>query len=128
MAEDRTLTDQLDSRGLQSKLKPERIQESLEEERIQSRLKPERIQALLAEVPGWSVGEDAGSLTRTYEFPTVRAAGLFVRLVAEIGESAGYLPDVDLRYLEVTVTIHTREDDGLFDLDFAVARILDSRP
>lgn len=106
----------------------ERIQAQLEEGRIQSRLKPERIQALLAEVPGWSADEDTGSLTRTYEFPTVRAAGLFVQLAAEIGDGMGYVPEVDLRSRAVTVTITSSQEDGLFELDFNVARILDSRP
>lgn len=105
----------------------ERIQAQLEEERIQSQLKPERIQALLTEVPGWSVGEDPVSLTRTYEFPSVRAAGLFIELVAEVGDSMGYVPAVDLRSLAVTVTITTSQEEGLFELDFNVARILDNR-
>ncbi|MFW6175549.1 MAG: 4a-hydroxytetrahydrobiopterin dehydratase [Acidobacteriota bacterium] len=105
----------------------ERIQAQLEEERIHSQLKPERIQALLTDVPGWSLGEDAGSLKRTYEFPTVRAAGLFMELVAELGNSMGYVPAVDLRSLAVTVTIATRQEDGPLELDFDVARILDNR-
>lgn len=121
------LAERLKAERIQSKLKAERIQSQLKAERIQSQLKAERIQALLVQVPGWSVAGDGASLTRTYELPTLQAAALFVQLVAAIGEATGYMPDVDLRYLEVELRVATGTDDGLTELDFDVARVLDSR-
>jgi 4a-hydroxytetrahydrobiopterin dehydratase len=119
--------EQLKAERIQSKLKAERIQERLKAERIQSQLKAERIQALLSEVPGWEVGEDGASLTRTYDLPSLRASGLFVQLVLKIGEQTGYVPEIAVRYLEVTLTIATAHNEGLTELDFDVARALDSR-
>lgn len=127
MVETPDLTDGPMPHTIRSKLAAERIQQNLSREDIQPQLKPERIQALQAEVPGWSIGKNAGSLTRTYDFPTVRAAGLFIQLVAEVGDSMGYVPEVDLRSLAATVTVSTSQEDGLFELDFDVARILDNR-
>lgn len=51
----------------------------------------------------------------------------FVALVAEIGEQGGYVPDVDLRLLEVTVRIDTQVGEPLTALDFEVARALELR-
>lgn len=127
MSEPRDRTDRSGPEQIRSQLKPERIQEPLEAEQIQAELKPERIQAHLAELPGWSVADGGSSLVRTYEFPTVRASALFVQLIAEIGDAAGYLPDIDLRYLKVTVAVDTSQKQGLHDLDFTIARMLDSR-
>jgi 4a-hydroxytetrahydrobiopterin dehydratase len=112
---------------ISEQLKAERIEAKLKAERIQSQLKAERIQALLSDVPGWEVGEDGASLTRTYDLPSLRAAGLFVQLVLEMGEQTGYVPAIGVRYLEVTLTIATARNEGLTELDFDVARVLDSR-
>jgi len=111
-----------------SKLKAERIQGKLKAERIQSKLAPRRVEALLAEVPGWEVAEDGRSLRRVYELPTLRAAGLLVQLAMEIGEAAGQVPDVELRYLEVTLTVAGSANDGLAESDFRLARMIDARP
>jgi len=114
--------------NVRSKLKAERIQEKLKAERIQSKLGTGRIDELLAEVPGWEVAEDGRSLRRVYELPTLRAAGLFVQLATEVGEAAGQVPDVDLRYLEVTLTVAGAANEGLAETDFRLARMLDGRP
>jgi pterin-4a-carbinolamine dehydratase len=113
--------------NIRSKLKAERIQDKLKAERIQSKLEVPRLEELLAEVPGWAVGEDGRSLRRVYELPTLRAAGLFVQLATEIGEAAGQVPDVDLRYLEVTLTVAGPANDGIAETDFQLARMLDGR-
>ena len=113
--------------NVRSKLKAERIQEKLKAERIQSKLGTGRIDELLAEVPGWEVGEDGHSLRRVYELPTLRAAGLFVQLATEVGEAAGQVPDIDLRYLEVTLTVAGSGNEGVTETDFRLARMLDGR-
>lgn len=113
---------------ISERLKAERIQERLKAERIQERLKAERIQERLAEVPDWSLDEGGRSLERTYEFPTIRAAALFVGLVTEIGEATGFVPEIDIRYLEVRLRVDTTQREGVTSLDFEIARIIDSRP
>jgi 4a-hydroxytetrahydrobiopterin dehydratase len=116
---------QLRPERIGSKLKSERVQTRLKPERVQTRLRPERIQAQLEELPGWELAGDGRALERTYLFPTIRAAVAFVALVAEIGEAEGYVPDVDLRHLEVTLRVATSAGAGVTELDFDVARRLD---
>jgi 4a-hydroxytetrahydrobiopterin dehydratase len=118
---------QLRPERIGSKLKSERVQTRLKPERVQTRLRPERIQAQLADLPGWELADDGQALERTYLFPTIRAAVAFVALVAEIGDAEGYVPDVDLRHLEVTLQVATRAEAGVTELDFDVARLFDQR-
>ena len=121
----------LKSERVQSQLRPERVGAQLKSERVQSRLKPERvhtrlrperIQKRLKELPGWELAGDGRSLERTHLFPTIRAAVAFVALVAEIGDAEGYVPDVDLRHLEVTLRVATSAEASITELDFDVAR------
>jgi len=119
---------------LNSKLKAERIQQSLADKTLHDKLKAERIQERLAALPGWDAVRDGSALRRRVELPTVRAAGLFANLAAEIGASAGVRPAIHLHGREVTVTVATSagpghgsdpdEGDGLTDLDFDVAELL----
>lgn len=135
--------------GQQSQLKPERVQSQLKPERVQSRLRPggdlqperigerlkservqaplitERIQAKLDGLRGCEAAEDGGALERTYLFPTIRAAVAFVVLVAEIGEANDFLPDIDLRYFEITLRVSISAGSGLTELDFDAARLFD---
>ena len=117
----------LKSERVQSQLRPERIGSTLKSERVQTRLRPERIQERLEELPGWALAGDGRALERTYLFPTIRAVVAFVALVAEIGEAEGYVPDVDLRHLEVTLRVATSTEAGVTELDFDVAHFLDMR-
>lgn len=113
--------------SIQSKLKAERIQEELKAERIQSKLAAPRLAELLAEAPGWEVGEDGRSLRRVYRFPTPRAAGLFAQLAAEVGAADGRTPSVHLRAPEVLLTVCGDARDGLGEADFRLARRFDGR-
>jgi len=45
-------------------------------------------------------------------------------MVTEIGDQDGYVPEIDLRVLEVTVRIDTHVGEPLTALDFEVARSL----
>lgn len=106
-------------------LKAERIQEKLKAERIQQPLKAERIQERLAEIPGWRATDDPTALTRTYDLPTLRGAGLFVDLALETAAATGYAPEIDVRGCEVTVRVATAPGQGISDLDFDWAKLLD---
>lgn len=126
------IQSQLKSERVQEQLRPERlgaqlksepVQSRLKPERVQTRLRPERIQAQLEELPGWEITGDGRALERTYLFSTLRAAVAFVALVTAIGEAEGYVPDVDLRHLEVRVRVATSTEAGVTELDFDVARI-----
>lgn len=121
------IQSELKAERIQSKLKAERIQEKLKAERIQSKLDAPRLVELLAEVPGWEIGEDGRSLRRGYRFPTPSAAGLFAQLAAEVGAANGRTPSVHLRAPEVLLTVPADPKDGIGEADFRLARRLDGR-
>ena len=110
------------------RLKAERIQERLKAERIQEPLAAARIRDRLAELSGWSPSRNGQALQKTFLFPTLRAAALFVQLVYELGEAAGFVPAVDARYLKVTLRISTRRGSGVSDLDFDIAHLFQLTP
>ena len=115
------------SQAIHSKLKAERIQSKLKAERIQSKLEAARLAELLAEVPGWEIGEDGRSLRRVYRFPTPRTAALFAQLAIEAGSVDGRSPGVHLRHPEVAVTLPAVPEEGIAEADFRLARQLDGR-
>lgn len=114
----------LKAERIQSKLKAERIQERLKAERIQHPLAAERIRERLAETPGWAVDEEADALVRSYDQPSLRAAGLFVELVLAIAEPTGYVPRIELHGRQVTVRVATSRGSGITDLDFEWVELL----
>ena len=115
----------LKAERVQSKLKAERIQEKLKAERIQEPLKAERIQERLVEIPGWDLTEGGQALTRTYLFPTLRGASLFVALALETAEATGYAPEIAVRGREVRVRVASSPGVGLTPLDFDWTKLLD---
>lgn len=115
----------LKAERIQSKLKAERIQEKLKAERIQEPLEAERIQERLAEIPGWALDDDQAALTRTYDFPSLPTAGLFVELVLAIAGATGYTPEIDVRGREVAVRVATAPRSGISELDFEWVELLD---
>lgn len=100
-----------------SRLKLERVQQELKSERVQARMMSERIQAGFNALPDAEPADDSRALQRTYLFPTIRAAVAFVALVVELGEAEGYVPEVDLRHLEVTLRVATSAEAGVTELD-----------
>jgi len=112
---------------LRTKLKAERIQDRLSGHASRSPLAAGVLQTRLRDAPGWRVSSDSRSLQRAYALPSTRAAGLFVQFLLEVGEATGYIPDVDIRHHEITVTVATSTAMGVTDLDLDVVRILDLR-
>lgn len=112
--------------GGKGDLRPERLGGTgeLRPERLGEPLKVREIEERLAQLPGWRAVEGNRALARTFLFPSLRAAVGFVGMVTEIGEADGYVPEIDLRLLEVTVRVSTNVNEGLTALDFQVARSL----
>jgi 4a-hydroxytetrahydrobiopterin dehydratase len=75
--------------------------------------------ALLSTVPAWKV--EAGELVRTFQFADFRAAMRFVNRVAELAESAGHHPDIDIRYNRVRLALVTHDAGGITAKDFDLA-------
>lgn len=125
---DRTAETRSEDPQVSERLKAERIQERLKTERIQEPLAAARIRERLAELPGWSPSRNGQALQKTFLFPTLRAAGLFVQLVYELGEAAGFVPAIDAQYLEVTLRVTTRRGSGVTELDFDLAHLFQLTP
>jgi pterin-4a-carbinolamine dehydratase len=125
---DRTAETRSEDPQVSERLKAERIQERLKAERIQEPLAAARIRERLAELSGWSPSRNGQALQKSFLFPTLRAAGLFVQLVYEVGEAVGFVPDVNARYLEITLRVASSRGSGVTDLDFDLAHLFQLTP
>ena len=81
----------------------------------------EKSEALLKEVPGWALSEDATRIGRTFKFENFVEAMDFVRWVGHAAESAGHHPDITLGWGYATVTFYTHKIGGLHENDFILA-------
>lgn len=80
------------------------------------------------ELPGWLTARRDSALEWTSGLPTHRTAAAFVALVVEIGEAGGYVPELDLKGLEVMLRVATDGEEGLTELDFDVAGLFERSP
>jgi len=77
------------------------------------------IEAYLKTNPGWKL--DAGKLVRDWTFADFVQAMSFVNHVAELAESAGHHPDIDIRYNKVRLGLVSHDAGGITDKDAAMA-------
>lgn len=82
---------------------------------------------LLAQLPGWSIGERDGHqvLTRRYDFKGFMPGVDLVNRIAAIAEAEGHHPDLELAWGHLMVTLWTHAAGGLTENDFIVAAKLD---
>jgi 4a-hydroxytetrahydrobiopterin dehydratase len=66
-------------------------------------------------VSDWPEQDDA--LVREFELPSFPAAIQFVDRLAELAESEGHHPDIDIRYRRVTVHWTTHSEGGITEKD-----------
>ncbi len=83
----------------------------------------QEIQQLLKDVPQWQLVD--GHIERMFVFERFVDAIEFVNIVAEIAESAGHHPDIDIRYTSVRLVLVTHDAGGLTKKDFEVAKRID---
>ncbi len=89
-----------------------------------SKLSDETVQGKLAEIPGWSVAENA--LRKTFSFADFVQSMQFVNRLAIAAEAAQHHPDIDIRYSKVTVSLSTHDSGGITEKDFALAQEADA--
>ena len=87
---------------------------------------PEEIRNYMPDVPGWTLSDDAKSITREYKFADFIGAVNFVNLVADIAEEEGHHPDIKINYNKVSLTLSTHAIGGLSENDFIVAAKIDA--
>src|SRR3989338_6203590 len=81
------------------------------------------IKELLKHVDGWEV-EDA-ILSKQFDFVDFREAMGFVNKVAEVAESEGHHPDIQIHYSQVNIELWTHSINGLSENDFIIAAKID---
>ena len=69
--------------------------------------------------PRWKLQE--GKLVSQWTFKDFVAAMAFVNRVAEIAESAGHHPDIDIRYNRVLLGLVSHDAGGITSCDTAMA-------
>jgi 4a-hydroxytetrahydrobiopterin dehydratase len=79
---------------------------------------------VLKKCPEWEI--EGKALTRTVEFEEFTEAIDFVNALAEVAEEAHHHPDIDIRYLRVTVRLSTHEVGGISDADLEMAQRVDN--
>jgi len=84
-----------------------------------SALTDQQIAEKLKTLPAWSL--EAGELVRLFQFEDFQGAMRFVNQVAELAESAGHHPDIDIRYNRVRLALVTHDQGGITAKDFDLA-------
>ena len=78
-------------------------------------------EAMLPQVPGWELAEDAKSIHRRFEFKGFYKTMSFVNAMAWIANAENHHPDFTTGYNYCDVTFTTHAIDGLSDNDFICA-------
>jgi 4a-hydroxytetrahydrobiopterin dehydratase len=78
------------------------------------------VETALAELAGWERRGD--EIVKTFTRRDFRTAMSLVNRVADVAESAGHHPDIDIRWNKVTLALSTHSQGGLTEADFALAR------
>ncbi|MDQ7010653.1 MAG: 4a-hydroxytetrahydrobiopterin dehydratase [Mariprofundaceae bacterium] len=84
-------------------------------------LTPEAAEAMLAEVPGWELIEDATKLRRTFTFRNFVDAQAFASKVGDVSEAGNHHPDITFGWGYCTVVYFTHKIGGLHENDFIMA-------
>jgi len=84
-------------------------------------------EALMAQISGWQLAEDAKSISKQFKFKNFKEAIGFINRVGEIAESEGHHPDIHLtNYRQVRIDLSTHAIKGLSQNDFILAAKIDS--
>lgn len=80
----------------------------------------DEVAPLLAELPGWRLDPE-GRLARTFTFNGFMPGVELVNRIAEIAESEGHHPDLELVWGSLTASLTTHAAGGLTENDFVLA-------
>ncbi len=98
-------------------------------EGIGAALTKDEASRLLAQVPGWTMAEDARSISREFTKEDFMDAIRFVNDVGRIAELENHHPDLHLTgYKNVRIQLSTHALKGLSENDFIVAAKINELP
>jgi 4a-hydroxytetrahydrobiopterin dehydratase len=87
----------------------------------------EEAEILLKQVSGWTLRNDAKSISKKFTFKNFTAALAFINTVGKIAESEGHHPNIHLTdYKFVTIELSTHAIGGLSQNDFILAAKIDA--
>ena len=69
--------------------------------------------------------QEASCILRDFEFPSFKAAMVFVNQVAEQAEEIDHHPDMSINYTRVNLSITTHSEGGITRRDFRLAGRID---
>lgn len=72
-------------------------------------------------IPGWALSEDGASIWREYAFKNFDETMEFVNMVAELAETEGHHPDMQVSYGKVRFDLTTHAIGGLSENDIILA-------
>jgi 4a-hydroxytetrahydrobiopterin dehydratase len=81
----------------------------------------EKAAAMMRQVPGWELAEDANSIRRRYEFKGFYKCMAFINAMAWVANQENHHPDFSAGYNYCEVTFTTHAIDGLSENDFICA-------
>jgi 4a-hydroxytetrahydrobiopterin dehydratase len=88
-----------------------------------SALTAEQVSVHLKAVPNWS--QRAHTILRTFKFSGFQSSIDFVDRIASEARAINHHPDIDIRFNKVTLTLTTRDEGGITEKDFFLARQCD---
>jgi 4a-hydroxytetrahydrobiopterin dehydratase len=88
-----------------------------------AKLTEAQLNVFLDETQGWTSLSNA--IRRDFTFPEFRSAIAFVNRVAELAETAGHHPDIEIHYRRVSLSLSTHDAGGVTEKDVALAAEID---
>jgi 4a-hydroxytetrahydrobiopterin dehydratase len=88
-------------------------------------LSKEESERFLAELEGWALAKDAGSIEKDLVFKNFDKAMDFVNMVADLAEMENHHPDIHVSYNKVKLVLSTHAILGLSENDFILAAKID---
>jgi 4a-hydroxytetrahydrobiopterin dehydratase len=95
-------------------------------EKGQTPMGKEQAKEMLKQLPGWTVSGDARWLSKEFKFPDFKTGMNFANKIAEVAESEGHHPDLQIFWGRVVAELTTHAIDGLSENDFILAAKIDA--
>jgi 4a-hydroxytetrahydrobiopterin dehydratase len=90
---------------------------------LMSVLTTKQVGVLLKTVPNWSKRDQ--TIVRTFQFEGFLKGITFVNRIAGKAQKCNHHPDIDISFDKVTLALTTREEGGITEKDFFLARQCD---
>ena len=90
------------------------------------KLDQKSVETELAKLSGWTLRDDGKAILRTFKFKNFVEAFGFMTQCALVAEKLDHHPEWFNVYSKVDVTLSTHDADGLTELDFKLAYLMDT--